>query len=109
MYNAALLLDDRLVMVNEFGGAVAVNPLTGAEHWRTDLPQRVLGGSPTLWKDTVAIGGVNGLVALLDPATGTDAGALRVGVDYIHSAPAVAGDVLAVGSQDGRLRAVASG
>jgi len=50
---------------------------------------------------------VNGLVALLDPATGTDAGALRVGVDYIHSAPAVA--VLAVGSQDGRLRAVASG
>ncbi|MDQ3371412.1 MAG: PQQ-binding-like beta-propeller repeat protein [Actinomycetota bacterium] len=52
---------------------------------------------------------MNGLVALLDPATGTDAGALRVGVDYIHSAPAVAGDVLAVGSQDGRLRAVASG
>jgi hypothetical protein len=46
------------------------------------------------------------LVALLDPATGADAGRLRIGVDYVHSAPAVAGDVLAVGSQDGRLRAV---
>lgn len=106
MYNAALLLADRLVMVDEFGGVVAVDPLTGAELWRTKLAQRVLGGSPALWKGAVAIGGVNGLVALLDPATGADAGRLRIGVDYVHSAPAVAGDVLAVGSQDGRLRAV---
>lgn len=107
MYNAALLLADRLIMVDEWGMAVAVDPLTGSELWRTKrLPQRVLGGSPTLWKGMIAVAGVNGMVALLDPATGADAGRLRPGADDVHSAPEVAGDLVVVGSQDGRLRAL---
>ena len=110
MYNAPLVLDDRVVLVDEWGVAVAVEPLSGAELWRTRLPQRVLGGSPVSWDGSVAVAGVNGLVALLDPATGADRGRLAAGVDYQYGAPAaVAASLLAVGGQDGVVRGIASG
>lgn len=107
MYNAPLLLDDRMVLADERGNVLAVDPLSGAVLWRVTLPQRVLGGSPVGWGSEVAVAGVNGLVAVLDAATGADRGRLRPGVDYIHGAPAAADQhVLAVAGQDGVVRGV---
>jgi outer membrane protein assembly factor BamB len=108
MYNRALLLEDRLVLADERGNVVAVDPLTGAELWRVTLPQRVIGGGPVRWGTHVAAVGVNGLVARLDPASGADAGRFRATVDYVHGVAAAAGRVLVSGGQDGVLRGVAA-
>ncbi|HTE59248.1 MAG TPA: PQQ-binding-like beta-propeller repeat protein, partial [Solirubrobacteraceae bacterium] len=109
IYHQPLLLDDRVVLASERGDVVAVRPDTGAELWRTTMPERVLGGSPTRWGDRLAVGGVNGLVATFDPATGAARGSFHAGVEYVHSGLAAAGEVLAIGSQDGVLRALAVG
>ena len=108
MYNGALLLGDRLVLADERGNVLAVDPVSGAVLWRVTLPQRIIGGGPVRWGAHVGTVGVNGLVARLDPATGADAGRFRATVDYVHGAPAVAGRVLVTGGQDGVVRGVAA-
>jgi outer membrane protein assembly factor BamB len=109
MYHQPLLLDDRVVLASERGEVAAVQPDTGADVWRTTVPERVLGGSPAHWGDRIAVGGVNGLVATLDPVTGAVRGSLHAGVEYVHSGLATAGTLLVVGSQDGVVRALATG
>jgi outer membrane protein assembly factor BamB len=109
LYHQPLLLGDRLVLASERGDVVAVRPDSGAELWRGTMPERVLGGSPVSWGDRLAVAGVNGLVATFDPATGAPRGSLHPGVEYVHSGLATAGELLAVGSQDGVLRALDTG
>jgi hypothetical protein len=85
---------------------LAADPGTGTQLWRIKLTQRVIGGATAPYGDAVPIAGVNGLVALIDPATGADRGRMHPGVDYVYSEPVAVGDVLAVGSQDGWLRGI---
>jgi outer membrane protein assembly factor BamB len=108
LYAAALLVDDgrQVVLVDEQGGVKSADSATGAVTWTTQISQRVIGGSPALWQGLVAIAGVNGLIALIDPATGATVERLHPTVDYQYGAPAVAGDLLVVGGQDGVLRAL---
>jgi outer membrane protein assembly factor BamB len=109
LYASALPLDDlaQTILVDEQGRVRAVDTQTGAVRWTTQITQRVIGGSPVLWRGAIAIAGVNGLVVLLDPATGAVVDGLHPTVNYLYGAPAVTGDALVVGGQDGLLRALA--
>jgi len=111
MYGAPLDLPEegRTILSTEFGDVVAINPATGAEFWRVRLAQRVIDPGLVLWNGAVLVTGVNGLLALLDPATGETVDRLHLTPGYAYSTPAVIGDSLLVGGQDGTVRVVGAG
>lgn len=107
MYAAPLLLDDEtLILASEWGRVVSIDPHTARDRWEMDLGFRVLNASPLEYRGKLIVPGTGAQVAILDSATGTRVDDVQMGGTALVSTPVLANDMLVVGGQDGKIRAV---
>lgn len=103
LYNATTIVGNIVVL----GGdrqAVALNLNDGMTSWVAHVGGRVIGAPTPMDDGWLAVGTERGDLSLLDVATGEIAHTLEVGAP-IRATPAVCGDLLAVVTGDGDLRA----
>ncbi len=99
-------VDDEAVYLSSAGGeVVAMRRSTGVELWRQDaLARRGLSG-PATGTNGIAVADFQGYVHWLDPASGALTARAATGDARVTSAPIVAGDLLIVISDRGRITA----
>jgi glucose dehydrogenase len=87
------------------GDIAALDPETGEEIWRRDLPLATINGSPAIAGDTLYIGTAREHLHALDAHTGEHRWRFPTG-NAVNATPLVDEDTLYVGSNDGYLYAL---
>jgi outer membrane protein assembly factor BamB len=87
------------------GGVVCVNASTGAEIWKQDASPYFVKGSPLVHQGAVYIGVTDNNTYAFEAATGVLKWAYQTD-GPVNSAPAADGDILFLGSSDGKLYAL---
>ncbi|SDD99323.1 outer membrane protein assembly factor BamB family protein [Auraticoccus monumenti] len=103
-----LVAEDELLLVDERGVAVLLDPADGNARWTAPTAPRVLNAGPVLSADrsTAWVVGTAGLLVELDLTAGTVRRRRQLFTANTFSTPARVGDVLLVGEQDGSVHAV---
>lgn len=83
----------------------AVDAATGAERWRSTTAQSIVWSSPAITEKYVYYGDGVGRLHVADIATGRDLALFRTGAN-VFSSPAVDGDLVVFGSDDGSVYAL---
>jgi outer membrane protein assembly factor BamB len=97
---------DRAIVGSSDGHFVqAIELATGKELWRSRTDSNVL-SSPARAGDVAIVGDATGVLLAYDVATGTELWRFRTG-DSIHSSPLVRAGRIYVGSDDGKIYALA--
>jgi outer membrane protein assembly factor BamB len=104
-YRGLTLGDDTLYIATAEGEVVALKARTGAELWRQKaLLHRGL-SMPATMDDSVVVGDFQGYVHWLDKSSGALAARVSTGKTRISTAPVVAGNMVAVINDRGRISA----
>jgi outer membrane protein assembly factor BamB len=106
LYPPARLTPAGLLLVDERGKTLLVDPSSGAATWVTELGVRVFNAGPVLRADLAWILAATGLLSGVDLATGDVRYQRQLGPGNTFSTPALVGDLLVTADQDGLLRGV---
>ncbi|MEV6993050.1 PQQ-binding-like beta-propeller repeat protein [Streptomyces sp. NPDC093228] len=102
MYAPAVLLGDgSALLTTEWGVMSRIDLATGAERWRTDLAVRVFNAGVVVNGATAWAQSVDGRLLGVDLTDGTPRGRLQHSLAYSFSTPAIVGEILVVGDQNG--------
>ncbi len=103
MYPPSCLTDYGLLLADEYGRALLVDPATGRTIWTAELGAPTLDAGPVVAADTAWIMSATGLLSGVDLETGGIRYRRQVGPAGTFSTPVVADGVLVLGDQDGVL------
>ncbi|NDL56167.1 PQQ-binding-like beta-propeller repeat protein [Phytoactinopolyspora mesophila] len=102
------LSDSELLLIDDWARTVSsIDPATGDVRWTTNIGVRALNTGAALHNGVAWVHGTTGQLTGVDVHTGDITERLQLtATANCYSAPAVAGDVLVVGDQDGVLHGV---
>ncbi|NHC47305.1 outer membrane protein assembly factor BamB family protein [Motilibacter aurantiacus] len=109
MYPPALVVEgarQRVLLIQERGATTLVDAAGGAAVWRATLPFPTFNSGAVRRGGAAWVLGVNGQLARLGLADGQVDAQRQLGTAYCFSSPALMGDVLVAGDQDGVVRGV---
>jgi outer membrane protein assembly factor BamB len=96
-----------LLLIQERGATLLVDPATGVARWRTQLGFPVFNSGAVVDGGTAWVLGANSQLGALDLATGSLDRVVRLGTAYSFSTPVLAGAQVVAADQSGRVRGVA--
>lgn len=94
----------RIYAASQDGKVVAMNPVSGKQHWKSDLDVQLSAG-PGVAEGVVAVASRNGYVILLDANSGTEIWRTYIGGEALAQ-PLIKDDSIIVQTIDNRLRAL---
>lgn len=106
MYPPSCLTDYGLLLADEYGMLVLVDPATGSTIWTAELGAPTLDAGPVVAASTAWVVSATGLLSGVDLETGGIRHRRQVGPAGTYSTPVVADGVLVLGDQEGVLRAI---
>ncbi|MET7551516.1 PQQ-binding-like beta-propeller repeat protein [Streptomyces sp. NPDC005479] len=107
MYAPALVLGDGTVLLTtEVGVMSRVELATGKVRWQTNLAVRVFNAGVVIADGVAWAQSADGKLLGVKLADGTRQGQLQHSLVYCFSTPAIAGDVLVVGNQNGMVTGI---
>jgi outer membrane protein assembly factor BamB len=95
-----------LLLIQERGATLLVDPATGTTRWQTQLGFPVFNSGAVVDSDTAWVLGVNSQLGALDLATGRLDRQVRLGTAYSFSTPVLLGGQVLAADQNGRVRGV---
>ncbi|MFG1870619.1 outer membrane protein assembly factor BamB family protein [Micromonospora arborensis] len=95
-----------LLLIQERGATLLVDPMSGATRWQTQLGFPVFNSGAVIDGDTAWVLGVNSQVGALDLNTGRLDRLVKIGTGYSFSTPVLVGGQLVAADQNGRVRGV---
>lgn len=95
---------NRIYAASQDGKVVAMNPVSGKQHWKSDLDVQLSAG-PGVAEGVVAVASRNGYVILLDANSGTEIWRTYIGGEALAQ-PLIKDDSIIVQTIDNRLRAL---
>jgi len=104
MYAPALIIDEHVLVTTERGVVTLVDLASGAVRWTVDLGLRVFNAGGVLQDGTAWVVTVDGKTIGVRVTDGAVIGALQHSLAYNFARPAVVGNTLVVGDQDGVVR-----
>ncbi len=100
------VVSDGVAYVGNYKGTVyALSMRNGRYVWRYDPPGGKMASSPAIWGDALVVHGMDGLVRVLDRATGRLRRQVRIG-SAIESSPVVRDGIDYFGAWNGRIYAL---
>jgi outer membrane protein assembly factor BamB len=107
MYPPAVLLDDGTVLLATERGVISRVDLAGGRTvWQASLGTRVQNAGLAVAGDSAWVVAEPGWLVQVRLADGAIAGSVRFTQAHCYSAPAVAGDTLVTGDQDGLVHGI---
>ncbi|MEV4814025.1 outer membrane protein assembly factor BamB family protein [Micromonospora avicenniae] len=95
-----------LLLIQERGATLLVDPVTGATRWQTQLGFPVFNSGAVVDGETAWVLGANSQLGALDLTTGRLDRLVKLGTGYSFSTPVLAGGQLVAADQNGRVRGV---
>ncbi|MEO3818288.1 PQQ-binding-like beta-propeller repeat protein [Plantactinospora sp. B24E8] len=96
-----------LLLIQERGATLLVDPTTGATRWQTQLGFPVFNSGAVVDGGTAWVLGVNSQLGALDLETGTLDRLVKLGAGYSFSTPVLLGGQVVAADQNGQVRGVA--